>query len=73
LKDAPRWQYLAAVPFTLTGSIYKMPFVSHFQTSNLTVKSEGEQEVHIDGEGMKTIGNLEFGIRPHSLHILVPQ
>lgn len=73
LKDAPRWQYFAALPATLNGSLYDESFVEHFQTAKLTIRRPGENFVHLDGEGMKISGELHFEMRPKSLKILIPK
>jgi YegS/Rv2252/BmrU family lipid kinase len=73
LKDAPRWQYFAAVPATLTGKIYDAEFVEHFSSKKVRITSEGENYIHLDGEGMKTKDVLEFENRPLCLNVLVPE
>ncbi len=73
LKDAPKWQYFAAVPATLTGKIYDADFVEHITTSRVKIISEGENYIHLDGEGTILTGELEFEIKPKALKILVPR
>jgi diacylglycerol kinase (ATP) len=73
LKDAPRWQYFAAVPATLTGKILKENFVEHLQAASVTIRSEGENFVHLDGEGFISTDVLKFEVAPKSLRILVPK
>lgn len=73
LKDAPKWQYFAAVPATLTGKIYDADFVEHVTTSRVKIISEGENYIHLDGEGTKMKGELEFEIKQKALRILVPK
>lgn len=73
LKDAPRWQYFAAVPATLSGKIYDAAFVEHFTASRVRITTEGKNFTHLDGEGLVESGVLNFEIKPRSLHILVPQ
>lgn len=73
LKDAPRWQYFAAVPSMLTNKIYDADFVEHYRAKNITIHAEGEHHVHLDGEGMVISEKLEFNIKPAALRILVPQ
>jgi diacylglycerol kinase (ATP) len=73
LKDAPRWHYFVAVPSTLTGKILKENFVEHFQTSSVTIRSAGENFVHLDGEGFVATDLLKFEIAPKALRILVPK
>jgi diacylglycerol kinase (ATP) len=73
LKKAPRWQYFATVPSMLNGKILEAPFVEHFTTSSLTIRSEGENFLHLDGEGEKMTGELKFEILPMALKILVPK
>jgi len=72
LKDAPRWQYFAAVPSTLTGNIYDAEFVDHYTTKRVRITSDGENYVHLDGEGTMMDDPLIFEIKPKSLKILVP-
>lgn len=73
LKDAPRWQYFAAVPATLIGKIYDASFVEHFTTKRVRISTEGTNYTHLDGEGLVQEGDLTFEMKPKSLHILVPQ
>ncbi|MBU6340780.1 MAG: diacylglycerol kinase family lipid kinase [Bacteroidetes bacterium] len=73
LKDAPKWQYLAAVPATLNGKIYDAPFVSHYKTKKVRIEAVGDNYIHLDGEGLVLNGTLEFEIRAKALHILVPK
>lgn len=72
LKDAPKWQYFAAVPATLNGKIYDAGFVDHFTAKRVKIISEGENYVHLDGEGIVLEGELSFEILPKALKILVP-
>ncbi len=73
LKDAPRWQYFAAVPSTLMGNIYDESFVAHFRAGKVKITCEGENFVHLDGEGVKMDGELFFENRGKCLKILVPK
>lgn len=73
LKDAPRWQYFAALPSMLNGGIYEQSFVQHFHAKRLKISCEGENYVHLDGEGDKMTGDLNFEIMPKCLKILVPK
>lgn len=73
LKDAPRWQYFAAVPATLSGKIYDAAFVDHFKSKRVRITSHGENFIHLDGEGLKMTGEMLFEIRPNALKILVPK
>lgn len=72
LKDAPKWKYFAALPATLMGKIYDAGFVEHFTSSRVKIKSEGENYIHLDGEGMVVQGDLDFEIKHRTLKILVP-
>ena len=72
LKDAPKWQYFAAVPATLNGKIYDADFVDHFTARRVKIISEGENYIHLDGEGIVMEGELSFEILPKALKILVP-
>ena len=73
LKDAPKWQYFAAVPATLNGKIYDAGFVDHFTARRVKIISQGENYVHLDGEGIVLEGELSFEILPKALKILVPE
>jgi YegS/Rv2252/BmrU family lipid kinase len=73
LKDAPKWQYFAAVPSTLNGKIYDAAFVEHFTSKKVKICSNGQNYVHLDGEGMIINGDLEFDINPLSLKVLTPK
>jgi diacylglycerol kinase (ATP) len=73
LKDAPRWQYFAAVPATLNGKIYDAEFVEHFKSKHVRITSKGENYIHLDGEGLKMVGDMNFEMKPHALKILVPK
>lgn len=72
LREAPRWQYFAAVPSALNGRILKEQFVRHFQTDALTIRSAGENYVHFDGEGIKMEGEMRVSMHPKSLLMLKP-
>jgi diacylglycerol kinase family enzyme len=72
MKDAPKWQYFAAVPSTLNGKIYEADFVEHFTTRRVKITAPGRNYVHLDGEGLILEGTLEFEIRPKALKILMP-
>jgi diacylglycerol kinase (ATP) len=73
MRDAPRWQYFAAIPSMLTNKIYEAGFVEHYRAKNIVIQSEGENFVHLDGEGMVISDTLRFDIKPDALQILVPQ
>jgi len=73
LKDAPRWQYFAAMPAALNGKIYDAEFVEHFTARRVRISAEGDNYVHLDGEGLVSKGDLNFEIKPKCLKILVPQ
>lgn len=73
LKEAPRWQYFAAMRSALTGKIFREQFVQAYHTSELLIRSEGENYIHFDGEGVKYTGELHFKMLPASLTVLVPQ
>lgn len=72
LKQAPRWQYLAAFPASLGGKIYDADFVEHFTTAALTITSAGENYVHLDGESLVLEGPLHIAIQPQALKVLLP-
>lgn len=71
-KDAPRWQYFAAIPASLSGKIYNAGFVEHFSAQRVKISSDGVNFVHIDGESIEITGDLEFEMIPRALNILVP-
>jgi diacylglycerol kinase (ATP) len=73
LKDAPRWQYFAAVPSMLNSKIYEAEFVEHFAARRVRISAEGENHVHLDGEGMVVEGDLNFEVKPAALRILMPK
>jgi YegS/Rv2252/BmrU family lipid kinase len=73
MKEAPRWQYFAAVPSTLNGKIYDAEFVEHFTTSRVKISAPGKNYVHLDGEGLVLEDDLVFEIKPKALKILVPK
>ena len=72
LKDAPFWQYFAAVPSMLNSKIYDAEFVEHYAARRVSITAEGKNYVHLDGEGMIVEGALEFEMKPAALQILVP-
>jgi len=72
LKDAPRWQYFAALPAMLNSKIYDAEFVEHYTARKVKISAEGENHVHLDGEGMVVEGDLNFEMKPVTLKILVP-
>ncbi|HLP95871.1 MAG TPA: diacylglycerol kinase family protein [Saprospiraceae bacterium] len=73
LKDAPRWQYFAAIPSMLTNKIYEADFVEHYTAQKVSIRAEGANHVHLDGEGMIIDDLLECSVKPAALRILVPQ
>jgi YegS/Rv2252/BmrU family lipid kinase len=73
LNEAPRWQYFAAIPSMLNNKIYDAEFVEHFTAKTVKISAEGENFVHLDGEGMVLHGDITFSVRPQALHILVPK
>jgi diacylglycerol kinase (ATP) len=73
LKDAPKWQYFAAVPSTFNGKIYEADFVEHIHARKVLISSPGINHVHVDGEGLSVEGEIRFEINPRCLKILVPQ
>lgn len=73
LKDAPRWQYFAAVPSMLTNKIYEAEFVEHYAARRVRISAEGENHVHLDGEGLVVEGDLVFELNAGVLKILVPK
>lgn len=72
LKDAPRWQYIAALPAMLNSKIYDAEFVEHFAAKHVKIVAKGENYVHLDGEGMTLEGDLTFEMKPAALKILAP-
>ncbi len=72
MKHAPRWQYFAAVPASLTGRFLEEPFVRHFTSDKLRVRCAGENYVHLDGEGFTVSDELLFEVVPNALTILAP-
>ncbi|MBK8555587.1 MAG: diacylglycerol kinase family lipid kinase [Lewinellaceae bacterium] len=72
LKDAPRWQYFAAVPSALNGRFFDESFVEHFAADRLSIRSAGTNYVHLDGEGFTTDEDIELELLPKALHILKP-
>lgn len=72
LKDAPRWQYFAALPSTLNGTIYDAEFVEHFRSRRVVIQADQALHMHVDGEGLLLEGALKFEINPKALNILVP-
>lgn len=73
LKDAPFWQYFAAVPSMLNSKIYEADFVEHYTARKVSIFAEGENYVHLDGEGLVIEGGLHFELKPAALKILIPQ
>jgi diacylglycerol kinase (ATP) len=73
LKDAPIWQYFAAVPYTLKGKLYDAQFVEHFTAQKVKITAAGTHFVHVDGEGYQATGELVFEMKPHALKVLVPR
>jgi diacylglycerol kinase (ATP) len=73
LKNAPRWQYFAAVPATLKGKIYDADFVEHFTARRVTITCDGTNFAHLDGEGLVVEGPLTFEVHPRALKILIPK
>ncbi len=73
LKEAPRWQYFMAMPNVLSGKIFQENFVRHFTASTITIKSEGKNYIHFDGEGSSYEGDLNFTMMHKSLKVLVPR
>ena len=72
LKDAPFWQYFAAVPSMLNSKIYEADFVEHFAARCVKISVEGENHVHLDGEGILMEGDLNFELKPKAIKVLVP-
>ena len=72
LKDAPRWQYFAAIPAMLNNKIYEAEFVEHYAARRVKISAEGENHVHLDGEGLVVSGDLNFEMKPAALKVLVP-
>ncbi len=72
LKDAPLWHYFAAVPAMLNSKIYDADFVEHYAARRVRISAEGDNHVHLDGEGMIVSGDLNFEMKPAALKILVP-
>lgn len=72
LKDAPLWQYFAAVPSMLNSKIYDAEFVEHYASRRVIISAEGQNHVHLDGEGMVVEGDLLFEMKPAALNVLVP-
>lgn len=73
MKEAPRWQYFALVPSSLTGKIYESDIVEHFRARHVKIVAEGKNYIHLDGEGQLLEGALEFEIKPKALKILAPR
>ncbi len=72
LKDAPRWQYFAALPAMLNSKIYDAEFVEHYTARQVKISAAGENHVHLDGEGLVVEGDLNFEMKPVALKVLVP-
>ncbi|MBC7776436.1 MAG: diacylglycerol kinase family lipid kinase [Phycisphaerae bacterium] len=73
MKDAPRWQYFAAVPSMLNNKIYDAEFVEHYTARCVKISAKGENYVHLDGEGIVVENELNFEIKPAALKVLVPK
>jgi len=73
LKDAPRWQYFASLPSMLNSKIYNADFVEHYAARKVKISAQGENHVHLDGEGIIVKGDLNFEIKPAALKVLVPK
>lgn len=72
LKEAPVWQYFAAVPSMLNNKIYDAEFVEHYTAKRIKISAPGKHYVHLDGEGLTLEGAIDFEMKPASLQILVP-
>ncbi len=73
LKAAPRWQYFTAAPLMLNSKIYEAEFVEHFAAKSVKITAEGENHVHLDGEGLIIEGALVFEMKHAALKVLVPK
>ncbi len=73
MKDAPRWQYFAALPSMLNNKIYEEEFVEHYTAARVKISAKGKNYVHLDGEGMVVKDELNFEIKPVALKVLVPK
>jgi diacylglycerol kinase family enzyme len=47
--------------------------VEHYRAKKVVIRADGEQYIHLDGEGMVISEELHFEITPSALRILVPQ
>lgn len=72
MKDAPFWQYFAAVPSMLNSKIYDADFVEHYAARRVKITAEGKNYIHLDGEGIQLEGELQYEMKPAALKILVP-
>jgi diacylglycerol kinase (ATP) len=72
LKEAPRWQYFAAVPGAFQGKLLDAGFVEHFAARSLTIRGLDQQQIHVDGEPLTTGPILNAEIVPKALRVLRP-
>jgi diacylglycerol kinase (ATP) len=73
IKKAPIWKYLISLPKMLTQSFHKAIVVERLHGKKITIECIEDDYGQFDGEGFPlTTQRVEFGIRPNSLLVLVP-
>ena len=72
IKDAPIYKYFSNSIRFLTKSLHKSKITQTIKAKQITITSNEEHYIHVDGEGYLADRTLNFSIDPLSLNIIVP-
>ena len=72
IKKAPLFRYFLMTFRFLNRSLHKSKITQTLQGKSISIKYEGENYLHVDGEGFKSDEKLVFNINPLSLKVLAP-
>ena len=72
IKKAPLFRYFLMTFRFLNRSLHKSKITQTLQGKSISIKYDGENFLHVDGEGFRSKEKLVFNINPLSLKLLAP-
>ncbi|MBR4592621.1 MAG: diacylglycerol kinase family lipid kinase [Elusimicrobiaceae bacterium] len=73
VQNAPKWKMALAIPGFFTDTWRPFGLTKTTSVKQVRLTHAGEFPYHIDGEPRQAKNRLEIKIKPHALHILLPE